>query len=224
MPRQKDLKRVVRTRMSKTGESYTAARAQVLRRKLTVVPPLPEPDYLKLTGYRDETVLEKTGRTWKDWVDYLDAAGAKDQPHGEIARLVYARGGISGWWSQMVSVGYERIRGLRAIGQRRSGSWEAKKSKTFPVPVAVLFDAFAKPRVRAKWLTGAKYTVRKASAPKSMRITWEDGSSVELWFMAKGEAKSSVAVQHVKLPSKEEADRLRSYWSDRFDALAEMLR
>ena len=31
MPRQKDLKRLVRTRMRKTGEAYTAARAQILR-------------------------------------------------------------------------------------------------------------------------------------------------------------------------------------------------
>ena len=77
--------------------------------------------------------------------------------------------------------------------------------------------------MRAKWLANAKYTVRKATAPKSMRLTWEDGTSVELWFMAKGEAKSSVAVQHVKLPSKEEANRMREYWSERFEALAEVL-
>ena len=30
MPRNKDLKRLVRARMSKTGESYTAARSQIL--------------------------------------------------------------------------------------------------------------------------------------------------------------------------------------------------
>ena len=33
MPRQKDLKRVVRARMQKTGESYTAARLQLVRKK-----------------------------------------------------------------------------------------------------------------------------------------------------------------------------------------------
>ena len=30
MPKQKDLKRLIRTRMQKTGESYTIARSQVL--------------------------------------------------------------------------------------------------------------------------------------------------------------------------------------------------
>jgi hypothetical protein len=32
MPRDKDRKRVIRSRMKKTGESYTAARAQILSR------------------------------------------------------------------------------------------------------------------------------------------------------------------------------------------------
>ncbi len=35
MPRNKDLKRLVRARMSKTGESYTAARAKVIARSTT---------------------------------------------------------------------------------------------------------------------------------------------------------------------------------------------
>jgi hypothetical protein len=33
MPRQKDLKRLVRARMRKTGEAYTAARAQILKKQ-----------------------------------------------------------------------------------------------------------------------------------------------------------------------------------------------
>ena len=35
MPTGKDLKRLVRARMKKTGESYTAARAQLLKKKKT---------------------------------------------------------------------------------------------------------------------------------------------------------------------------------------------
>ena len=32
MPRNKDLKRLVRARMKKTGEAYTSARAQILKK------------------------------------------------------------------------------------------------------------------------------------------------------------------------------------------------
>ena len=41
--------------------------------------------------------------------------------------------------------------------------------------------------------------------------------------MAKGAAKSAVAVQHTKLRDKETATRLKDYWSRRLDALAEVL-
>jgi hypothetical protein len=168
-------------------------------------------------------VRKQTGRGWPEWVEVLDRAGAAAMAHRDIAGYVHGLG-VPGWWAQTVTVGYERIRGLRAIGQRRSGSWEAKKSRTFPVAVEKLFDAFSKPRFRTRWLAGAKMTVRKETRPKSMRITWADDTSVELWFLAKGGAKSTVAVQHTKLASKADADRMKEYWSERLEALGEVLR
>ena len=45
MPKDKDLKRLARRRMEKTGESYAAARAQLLKKKN----PMPR-DYAKLAG------------------------------------------------------------------------------------------------------------------------------------------------------------------------------
>lgn len=217
MPKEKDLKRVVRARMEKTGESYTVARAQTLKKKAA-----PPPDYSALSGIAEETLKEKTGRSWAEWVETLDAFGAKDKPHRDVAAYVHSQD-VSGWWSQSVTVGYERIRGLRAIGQRRAGTWEMSKSRTFPVSVSTLFDAFANARKRAKWLPGVKLTIRTSQKDRSMRITWPDGTSVEAGFMAKGDAKSAVAVAHTKLPEKAVADQLKTYWSERFDALADVL-
>ena len=217
MPKEKDLKRVVRARMEKTGESYTAARVQTLKKKAA-----PPPDYGALSGIAEETLKEKTGRSWAEWVETLDAFGAKEKPHREVADYVFKQG-VSGWWSQSVTVGYERIKGLRAIGQRRAGTWEMSKSRTFPVPVSTLFDAFANARKRAKWLPGVKLTIRTSQKDRSMRATWPDGTSLEIGFMAKGAAKSAVAVAHTKLPEKAAADRLKTYWSERFDKLAEVV-
>jgi uncharacterized protein YndB with AHSA1/START domain len=122
-----------------------------------------------------------------------------------------------------VTVGYERIRGLRSRGQRRSGSWEASKSKTIAVPVEKLFDAFANARTRGKWLGDVKLKIRTATKPKSMRITWDDDTSVDVGFYPKGDAKSSVAIQHVKLASKADADERKKFWGERLDALAALL-
>lgn len=238
MPRNKDLKRVVRARMRKTGEAYTAARAQLIR-KPRVQPPLhstvtslsqppavpaPKPqDYAALAGVRDEAIKEKTGCTWERWVLALDYHGAAKMSHGDIAKLVNTKYKIDGWWSQTVTVGYERIKGLRAIGQRRDGTYEASRSRTFNVPVKTLFDAWADPGVRRQWLNGAGVKVRTATAPKSMRLGWTDSTIVAIGFEAKGKSKSVVALAHTKLPDRDTADRLKQYWSERLDALGEVL-
>lgn len=214
MPKQKDLKRLVRSRMQKTGESYTAARLQLVRKK---EPPI---DYAALAGMSDDAISKKTGRTWADWVRVLDAVNAAERPHREIAEHV-ASLGTPAWWSQTVTVGYERIRGLRDRGQRRGGSYEANKSRTFNVPIETLFDAFANARKRKKWLP-VKLTVRTAIPQKSMRITWDDDTLVQLYFLAKG-SKSSVTVQHTKLPDRAAVEVTKKVWAEHLERLREFL-
>jgi len=224
MPTNKDLKRLVRRRMQKTGESYTAARAQLVKSGTSSPePPAPAPDYAMLAGMSDSAVKAATGCTWKRWVDALDYVEAHTWPHRKIAEYVRKKFKVQDWWAQTVTVGYERIRGLRAIGQRRGGSYEATKSRTFPVPVARLFAAFAEARPRARWLSGVKLTLRKATPHRSVRITWEDETSVEVWLTAKGPSKSSAQVQHRKLPTRESATRAKAFWTERLDALEELL-
>jgi hypothetical protein len=229
MPLNKDLKRLVRARMTKTGEAYTAARAHIIKKPKTTTGSEAAPatskavDYAALAGMSDATIKAKTGCTWERWVQALDHHGAEQMSHREIATLVNTKYKIPGWWSQSVTVGYERIKGLRARGQRRDGSYEATKSRTFNVPVSVLFDAWADAKTRRRWLDGAKVNVRTATAPKSMRLDWTDRSIIAVGFAAKGKSKSSVAVQHEKLPDRDTAERLKQYWSDRLDALGEVL-
>lgn len=230
MPLNKDLKRLVRARMTKTGEAYTAARANIIKKPRTATVSKDAPatvakavDYAAIAGTSDATVKAKTGCTWDRWVHALDHHGAEQMTHREIATLVNTKYKVPAWWSQTVTVGYERIKGLRARGQRRDGSYEATKSRTFNVPVTVLFDAWADAKMRRRWLNGAKVNVRTATAPKSMRLDWTDRSIIAVGFAAKGKSKSSVAVQHEKLPDRDTAERLKQYWSDRLDALGEVL-
>jgi uncharacterized protein YndB with AHSA1/START domain len=215
MPTQKDLKRLVRSRMKKTGEAYTAARFQLLKKKESA------PDYTDVAGMSDAVVSRQTGRNWAEWVAVLDEARAAQMPHREIARLVSSLG-TPDWWSQMVTVGYERIRGLREKGQRRDGSYEAGKSRTFAVPVETLFDAFADARTRRRWLP-AKIAVRTAAPHKRMRLAWDDGTIVQLEFTAKGTGKSAVALVHQKLPTRSAADAMKKVWAEHFDRLGEAL-
>ena len=242
MPRQKDLKRLVRARMKKTGEAYTTARAHILKTpprkarpagrvasRLTppAAPAAPAPptqkQYAELAGMSNAVILEKTGRTWEDWVRVLDGHGADRMAHSEIAKLLSTTYKVPSWWTQMVTVGYERLKGLRARGQRRDGTYEASKSRTFDVPVTTLFEAWADAKIRRRWLDEPGVMVRTATAPKSMRLGWPDGTIIAVGFTPKGPAKSAVALAHTKLADRETADRLKAYWAQRLDELAELI-
>jgi hypothetical protein len=113
MPKQKDLKRVVRARMQKTGESYTTARLVLVKKKET-----PEPDYAKLAGMSDETIKSKTGRSWREWVAVLDAEKCAGKPRREIARYV-ASPDRTGGPSVTVIRAHSRIARDRAASRRR---------------------------------------------------------------------------------------------------------
>jgi hypothetical protein len=218
MTQQKDFKRVVRARMQKTGEAYTTARLHLTKKQ-----DAPAPDYAALAGLSDESVTKATGRSWSMWVALLDEADGNEMPHPALTKHIRATYDTSSWWTQMVAVGYERIIGLRALGQKRSGDWAVTKSKTVGVPLAKLYAAF-NARGRAKWLPGVTLTVRRATPNKSMRLRWEDGSPIDVGFIAKGESKSQVALEHGKLASKADADRMRAFWTVHLNALAAMLK
>ena len=243
MTTQKDFKRLVRGRMQKTGESYTSARATLLAHSKTRKAPGVESnghgpvpatavalnatahstspaDFAKIAGMSDEALKAKTGCTWERWVWALDQVHAYNWPHSEIAQYVHEKYKVPGWWTQTVTVGYERIRGLRARGQRRSGSWEASKSKTIDAAVGTVFKSFKQPKLRSAWLSGTKAVLRTSVPNKSLRLTWDDGTSVEVYLVAKGRSKAQVAVQHTKLPSKAVADQMKMFWTEHLDALA----
>lgn len=214
MPANKDFKRLVRARMQKTGEAYTAARARLLKTKTL--------DYAKLAGIKDAAIKAKTGCTWGRWTHALDYVGAHEWPHRRIAEYVHEKFKVGDWWAQTVTVGYERIKGLRAIGQRRDGTFEAAKSKTFGVPLARLYRSWSNPKLRAKWLP-QDFTVRSATPQKYMRISWADGTTVVLGFTKKGAEKSQVAVQHTKLSDRAAVTKLKAFWEERLKALGDVL-
>ena len=232
MTSQKDFKRLVRGRMEKTGESYTAARSQLMRKRAVPAtsaapkakrPTTAAPVDVSKAGMSDAAVQAKTGRTWAEWVAVLDAAGAAQMTHRDITQYLHEKHSVPAWWTQMVTVGYERVRGLRDVGQRRGGAYETNKSKTVGAPLAPLFDAFLNPRRRRKWLGAVDLEVRKATANKTLRLTWDDATSVEIYLVAKGAQKSQVTVQHRKIATKSRAEELKRFWTAKLDALAKQL-
>ncbi|MBL4689726.1 MAG: hypothetical protein JKY37_34375 [Nannocystaceae bacterium] len=225
MTQDKDKKRLVRARMHKTGESYTAARAALTNEAGAHAPyTAPPSQWPALAGMSDSAVKAKTGRTWAQWVKALDSDGAHALKHREIAKLLSANyPEVGPWWTQTVTVGYERIRGLRDVQQTCDGTYAASKSRTFAVDVATLFKALKDPRRRKKWVGEGWKRIRTSTENRSIRVDWNDGTQVNFHFTAKGPAKSSVSLEHTKLATKADVEAAKALWTERFNALGDAL-
>jgi carbon monoxide dehydrogenase subunit G len=184
MTQQKKLKKAIRARSEKTGESYTAARRQLLlardKKAATSQPsPAPEPQPAPPAAAAmapalppsappapraaaptrgattDAATRKKTGHGLDHWFAVLDSFGAAAKGHTAAAAHLYEAHGIPGWYAQGITVAYERARGLREMNQSCAGTFQVSVSKTVPVPVAEVVDALKDPERRAAWLAGA---------------------------------------------------------------------
>lgn len=222
MTEHKSFKRLVRARMERTGESYTAARAKLLRAD---EPPGPAGAPTLRLKTSDENIRRRTGRGWEEWFAMLDDWGAPERSHREIARwLAEQQGAVPLAWNvQAVVGGYELARGLREVGEKEDG-FAVTASRTIAVPVERVYDAFVDESARERWLPGAELSERTATRPKSVRFDWGDGTTrVHITFLAREETKSTVALEHRRLADADEAARSKAYWRERLIALKGLL-
>ena len=220
MTRRKSFKLLVRSRMAKTGESYTAARTALLSASET--PKVAEKPSLATS---DVEIRRRTGRGWEEWFDRLDEWGAAERTHREIARWIAEEQGIEplAWNAQAVAVSYERARGLRAVGEHADG-FRASTTKTVAVPVDRLYEAFVDAAKRKQWLPDGKLRKRKATKPTSAHFDWgDDGTRLHVTFAAKDAAKSTAASSHERLADAKERERMKAFWRDRVNTLKQEL-
>jgi uncharacterized protein YndB with AHSA1/START domain len=219
MTKQRTFKRRVRERMAKTGESYTAARRMLIaagERPAAAPAPFEAP-------VAEGKVVDATGRGWDAWFGVLDEWGAAGRSHTEIARWLREERGVPGWYSQSITVGYERARGLRAPGERPDG-FAISASRTVAVPVGRLFEAFDDAVLRERWLPRADLRLRTATAPRTARYDWEDGTTrVIVGFDDLGESKSRVSLSHERLPDADTCEEMKAWWRERLTALRALL-
>jgi uncharacterized protein YndB with AHSA1/START domain len=169
--------------------------------------------------YKDETIRAKTGKTWAEWLAVMDGAGMITRTHPEMTSWLHAEHpGVSGWWLQGVAVGYERARGLRVKGQTPEG-FSVSTTKTIAVPVETLYAAWSADR-RPHWLRGDELEVTTANPPKAIRARWGK-SHLAVSFSSKGKAKAAVTVEHLKLPTAKEAERMKAFWKVQLDRLVD---
>ena len=161
----------------------------------------------------------------EEWFLLLDKRGAQKMTHPEIYALVSSIKGLESlgeWNRNLLTTSYEWDRKLKERGQKEKG-FEISVSKTIAVPIHVLYASLTDAPARSKWLK-EKITIRKSTENKSARITWADGTtSLSVDFYSKGPDKSQVVVQHHKIPNSKQAADLKTFWTQKLNALKTLL-
>jgi uncharacterized protein YndB with AHSA1/START domain len=174
-------------------------------------------DPSEVSGTSNEAVERATGRPWDYWMALLDEAGGREMSHKELVFRLALDRNVSEWWQQQIAVAYEKSRGLRAKHQMADG-YQISRSRTVAADAEHVYRAWTVEAERLHWLPYGEFTVRKATPNKSLRLTWSDGTLVEVRLTPKG-GRTVVAVQQNKLPDAEAAERMKAYWAAALERL-----
>jgi hypothetical protein len=166
MTRQETFKRRIRERMEKTGERYGAARRALIEKSAAGS----GRQWVSEPEMSDETLRSATGKGWEEWCDIIDVWPGKEKGHTAIAAYVHDEHEIDGWWAQTVTVGYERITGLRLPYQQPDGTFSAGKSRTVTTDPGMLRAMLLDDDDRADLFPGIDTQLRSRPTAKTLRV------------------------------------------------------
>ncbi|MBA3547273.1 MAG: hypothetical protein H0T76_12375 [Nannocystis sp.] len=158
---------------------------------------------------------EATGRSWAQWFRVLDRFDVESAGHSATVRHLAEQHECPRWWRQRIAQVHAQVRGLREPVRR---SLSANSSRTLSVAVEDLYRAW-RGRGPHKWLLGARFKIQRANENRSLRIDWQDNTSVEIYFWAKGERRSQVNVMHRQLASAADVAEMKKFWTRALDQL-----
>jgi hypothetical protein len=214
MATQESFKRRIRTRMEKTGERYSAARRALMPTSGSPTSRV----WVSTPEFTDEVIRANTGKSWEEWCEYIESWPNHVEGHTSIARFLHETTELNGWWSQGVTVGYERIAGLRLPNQMADGTFTASKSRTMALDVTAMRELLVSDEARRDLFQGIETQLRSRASAKSLRISV--GPGVALFsFDATKDGKTKLTVAHEKLASAEDVEPWKFYWSEWLDAV-----
>ena len=168
----------------------------------------------------DAAMIKATGKALGEWCAILDGRGAPSLTHKEIARVLREEYGVPGWWSQMVTVEYERKTGRRETGQLASGEFRTTVSKTLTGGMDEALDRWlaALPTGDDPAFDGVPFAAEPSVSRREKRYYWRvllaDGAKVTVFISAKpgGAEATLLAVETGKLGGKADMERWKAYW------------
>lgn len=172
------------------------------------------------TNSRIQAIERTTGRSWDEWLVYLEGIDAKNLTHHQIAsELLKQLDGVVdniGWWAQSIAVAYEQQAGRRVPGQRPDGTFQTSVSKATKSGMQDLMDAwtgFAADDEDVVRLVDGDVRV----SGTENRITWRakavDGSAIVVISEPKKNGTASLVVQQMGLQTHELNLEAKERWA-----------
>ncbi|RJN31129.1 DUF4287 domain-containing protein [Nesterenkonia natronophila] len=212
----------IRRRMEMSGQRYADLRPLVLAES---APSREGTGRAASPEHSDDTIRAKTGRRWDEWVALIDAGPGRAAGHAAIAAWVTEEHGVDGWWAQGVTVGYERLTGLRLPGQMPDGTFSVSRSKTLGLEWVQLRELLANPQGRAALLPAMTSNERSRPGVRAPKFSLSDpdtGAALGV-LQFRGEPANTgcrLVVTHEKLPGPDVAEAWKQFWSAWLEELA----
>jgi hypothetical protein len=169
-------------------------------------------------GVSTDAVARRTGKSWDDWFDVLDSAGAATLDQRGVIAILAQKHGIGPWWQQMIAVGYESVRGKSDRPPANDG-FRINSSCTLDAPLPRVFRLWNDAGERARWLADDRFVVRGATADKSIRARWGKGTSHVAVSFSEKSGRTEVSVEHHQIESSAAAEQMKAYWAKKLGLL-----
>ena len=218
MTKQEHFKQRIRARMTKTGERYGAARRALIDQSAGRTGGTRR--WVSQPEVHDASVTEHTGRGWEEWCDIIEAWPGHVDGHAAIAAHVHDTYDLTHWWSQAVTIGWERITGRRVVNQRSDGTFGTSKTRTVTVDHDELRAALFDDAERAELFPGLDTEMRSKPTTKVPRVAFPEGVVLVTMTPVDG-GRVRVNVAHDGLDSPAAVDEWKAYWTDWLEAVDE---
>jgi hypothetical protein len=214
MTRQETFKRRIRQRMENTGERYGAARRALIEKSEIQ----DRREWVSEPEMAEDTLREATVRGWDEWCDIIDGWPGTAEGHTAIATFLREDHDVEGWWAQTITVGYERISGMRLPYQQPDGTFSASKSRTLTADAALLRELVLVDADRVELFPGIETDLKSRPTAKTLRVGIGPGTA-QIAIEALDDGRAKVSIAHDKLPSPDSVDEWKAYWADWLEAI-----
>lgn len=167
-------------------------------------------------------LIATTGRSFDEWFDILDKAGAEDWPHWRIMRYLAGKRKNDEWWASAVAKAYERARGLDAAS---GPSFNARVTKTLDAPLDVAWLLVDDEDERRSWLD---VELEECSRPSETSLISQlaDGSRVTIALREAtpgNPGQTRATITHSGVPKEDALAETKAFWRSALARLADIV-